>query len=164
MRKGILVPFDGSENAMDALKEAIVLGKATGEKVILLNVQPTFHTAHTKMFFGENEIREYQAQLFREEIEPAVKVLEASGVQYATKMRTGIPKEQIVLEAAASHETGNAEGVRWIVMGSRGLNAVMSGIMGSTSYGVLHGKAACPVMIVPSKVEENRAVVDNEMP
>lgn len=39
-------------------------------------------------------------------------------------------------------------GARLIVMGSRGLNAVLGSVLGSVSMGVLH-KAPCPVTIVP---------------
>lgn len=151
MRKDILVPFDGSKNALEALQTAIELAKAFNEKIILLNVQLKFETLHTKMFFSSDAIREYQEQLAQEAMESAMPILKESGVQYETKLRIGNPKEQICQEANGSLQQEGAcpqSAVRWIVMGSRGMNAVVGGMLGSVSYGVLH-EAKCPVMIIP---------------
>ncbi len=150
MKKDILVPFDGSANALEALRLAIGLAKPLQEKVIVLNVQPTFHTAHTKLFFSEATIRSYQEQLFQETMPPAKQLLEESGVEYELKLRIGDAKEQVCAEAMASGG-GNAcstTGVRLIVMGSRGMNPIVGGVLGSVSYGVVNA-AACPVTIVP---------------
>ena len=38
MKRNILVPFDGSDNALAALRLAITLAKPLQEKVIVLNV------------------------------------------------------------------------------------------------------------------------------
>jgi nucleotide-binding universal stress UspA family protein len=152
MKKNILVPFDGSKNAIEALHLAVTLAKLLQEKVIVLNVQPSFHTPHTKMFFKESTIRDYQEQLFQETIVPATKILEESGLEYEMKLRTGDAKEQICQEAAAGSADKAAgcatTGIRLIVMGSRGMNPVMGGVLGSVSYGVVNA-ALCPVTIVP---------------
>lgn len=147
MKKNILVPFDGSTNAIDALKQAISLAKAFGEQVILLNVQPTFHTAHTKIFFNAKDIHEYQIQLCKETANPAIEILKESGVSFEVRLRIGVPKDVILQEAAGG------EGVRIIVMGSRGLNPIIGAFLGTTSYGVLQ-EAPCPVLIVPYKEPE----------
>jgi nucleotide-binding universal stress UspA family protein len=152
VKKNILAPFDGSTNAIDALREAITLAKALGEKVILLNVQPTFHTAHTKIFFGEKDIHEYQLQLCRETAAPAIQILKESGVGFDVRLKIGIPKDIILQEAAREGE----EGVRLIVMGSRGLNPIIGAFLCTTSYGVLQG-APCPVMIVPYREPDGNA-------
>lgn len=152
MKQGILVPFDGSDNATQALKLAIELANVLKEKIILLNVQPSFETLHTKLFFGKNQIQEYQEELFNEVIKPAVELLQSQGIEYTTKLRIGEPKTQVLLEAWGGKLDEEAccstEGVRMIVMGSRGMNAVIGGILGSVSHGVLH-QAPCPVTIVP---------------
>ena len=157
MKKNILVPFDGSKNALEALQLAITLAKLLQEKVFVLNVQPSFHTAHTKMFFKEATIRDYQEQLFHETTAPAKKILQDAGIEYELKLRTGDAKEQICQEAA----TGSVEqtagcattGIRMIVMGSRGMNPVVGGVLGSVSYGVVNA-ALCPVTIVPFSCSE----------
>lgn len=150
MKKGLLVPIDGSQNAIEALRLAIELTKALDEKIIVLNVQPSFHTIHTKMFFDEQDIREYQEQLFQTAVAPAEELLKQSGVQYMTKLRIGNAKDQIWLEAkgAGGDENCSNMGIRMIIMGSRGMNPIMGGVLGSVSYGVVNG-ATCPVTIVP---------------
>lgn len=156
MKKDILVPFDGSNNAVQALQLAITLAKLLKEKIIVLNVQPNFNTVHTKMFFGENAIREYQEQLFGETIAPAKQLLEASGIEYELKLRVGDPKEQISKEAMVENnaQPGCAtSGVRMIIMGSRGMNPVLGGVLGSVSYGVINN-SSCPVTIVPFSCSE----------
>lgn len=151
MKQGILMPFDGSPNATQALRLAIEMAKVFGEPIILLNVQPTFETVHTKMFFNKSQIHEYQMELHQEVIAPAVELLKSEGVEFVTKLRIGDAKTQVGLEAAGGRidaDACSAEGVRMIVMGSRGMNAVVGGVLGSVSYGVLH-QAPCPVVVVP---------------
>jgi nucleotide-binding universal stress UspA family protein len=153
MKKDILVPFDGSPNAIEALKLAVNLAKLLQEKIIALNVQPSFHTAHTKVFFGETTIHNYQQYLFDEVMESAKSILAQTGVEYELKLRVGDAKEEICQEAGFGEngsETGRctADGVRMIVMGSRGMNPMLGGFLGSVSYGVLH-VAQCPVTIIP---------------
>lgn len=156
MKKNLLVPFDGSKNAIEALQLAITWSKVMQEKLILLNVQHSFRTVHTKMFFSDHAIHEYQEQLFTEAVAPAKKILEESGVEYEIKLRIGDAKEQICLEATLDqpYEPGQCltEGVRMIIMGSRGMNPVLGGLLGSVSYGVVNA-APCMVTIVPYSCE-----------
>ncbi|MDD4600923.1 hypothetical protein SDC9_13651 [bioreactor metagenome] len=151
MKHNILVPFDGSKNAVEALQLAITLAKLLQEKIIVLNVQPSFNTVHTKMFFNKDNIRAYQQQLFEETVIPAKKILEDACIEYELKLRIGDPKDQISKEAMAENavQPGCATtGVRMIIMGSRGMNPLLSGVLGSVSYGVINA-ATCPVTIVP---------------
>jgi len=151
MKQDILVPFDGSANATEALRVAIDIAKAFKEKVVLLNVQQSFETPHAKRFFNLEQIREYRVQMADEAIQPGENILNQSGVEFITKMRVGDPREQICLEARADSAEGAVCkdcGMRLIVMGSRGLNALLGSVLGSVSMGVLH-HAPCPVTIVP---------------
>ena len=145
MKRNILVPFDGSDNALAALRLAITLAKPLQEKVIVLNVQLSFHTAHTKLFFNEQTIRSYQKQLFEEAVAPAKTILDEAKVDYELKLRIGPAKEQICDEAETAND---GAGVRMIVMGSRGMNPILGGVLGSVSYAVLNS-ATCPVTVVP---------------
>lgn len=150
MRRGILVPFDGSDNAVAALRTAITLAEALAENIVLLNVQPSFQTLHTKMFFNRRVIRGYQEQLFAKAVAEGKRLLDEAGVRYTVKMRVGDEREQICLEADDSDQDEDAFagcGVRWIVMGARG-QRIAGKALGSVSYGVVKA-APCPVMIVP---------------
>jgi nucleotide-binding universal stress UspA family protein len=157
MRKGILVPFDGSENAIAALKEAANIGEAFGEQIIVLNVQPTYKTLHVKMFFSEKDVDSYQQQQAQEILAPAEEYLRKRKVAFTTKYREGIFVEEICAEADADIEGCGDTGVRYIVMGYRGMNPMFGGLLGSVSYGVLH-HAKCPVHLVPPICSEQKLV------
>ncbi|MBP1688517.1 MAG: putative universal stress protein [Deltaproteobacteria bacterium] len=151
MKQNILVPFDGSANATEALRVAIDMAKAFNEKIVLLNVQPSYETPHTKQFFSKKQIQEYQAQMADEALQPGVDILKKSGVGFLSKTRSGDPREQICAEARGDSAEGGVckgGGLRMIVMGSRGMNAILGSILGSVSTGVLHN-TPCPVTIVP---------------
>ena len=151
MKQDILVPFDGSANATEALRMAIDMAKAFNEKIVLLNVQPSYETPHTKRYFSEKQIHDYRVQMADEALQPGEDILKQSGVAFVTKKRVGDPRELICQEARVDGAEGaecKDHGIRLIVMGSRGLNAVLGTVLGSVSMGVLHN-APCPVMIVP---------------
>lgn len=155
MKRDILVPFDGSKNAGEALRLAITLAKALHEKVVVLNVQSDFQTPNVKRFFSEQDVKEYQQQLFREAIGTVEQELNESGVDYEVRLRIGDPKEVIIKQAypfASSQSGCSTAGARLIVMGSRGMNPILGGVLGSISYGVLNA-APCPVTIVPYSCE-----------
>lgn len=152
MKKDILVPFDGSKHATEALKLALSMAKLMQEKIIVLNVQPSFHLMHTKLFLDENTIRDYQKQLFHETMVSAKTILEDSGVEFELKLRIGDAKEQICQETM-SQSGCSTVGVRMIIMGSRGMNPILGGLLGSVSYGVVNA-APCPVTIVPFSCNE----------
>jgi nucleotide-binding universal stress UspA family protein len=151
MRRDILVPFDGSADATEALRVAIDMAKAFSETIVLLNVQPSYQTPHTKEFFSLKQIEDYRAQMADEAMQPAKDMLKQSGVAFIAKVRVGDPREQICQETRADDVQGAAHenrGIRFVVMGSRGLSSIMGIVMGSVSMGVLHN-AGRPVMIVP---------------
>lgn len=142
MRQNLIVPFDGSDSAQEALRVAIEIAERYKEAIILINVQPSFRTPATKMFLNESDIRDYQQILFEEAIAPGLRMLEESGLEYETKLLIGLTKEKICKEAANRN-------IRYIVMGSRGHSSFVGSVLGSVSQGVLY-QAACPVMIVPA--------------
>ena len=151
MKKDILVPFDGSAHATEALRVAIDMAKAFNETIVLLNVQPSYETPHTREFFSKKQIDDYRLQRAVEVMKPGEDILKQSGVAFIAKMRVGDPREQICQEARTDSEEGMAHknrGTRMIVMGSRGLTPFLGMVLGSVSMGVLHD-TPCPVMIVP---------------
>lgn len=136
----ILVPVDGSDHSKEALKEAIKMAKAFSAKILLLNVQPHYDTAHTKIFFSKEEIRSYAEELGEEVFKPYLPLLEEEGIPYEKKVEMGNPAERIV-------ETAEKWKADYIVMGARGLGPLRGTLLGSVSYGVIH-QASCPVLIV----------------
>lgn len=140
MSNVILVPTDGSNGSIKALKYAIDLEKKTGGELLLLNVQPNFASPNVKKFFSKKDVEEYTQMLADEALEPVKESMQEAGVPYTVKVRIGLPKVEICQEASESKAD-------LIVMGYRGLGAVAGVVLGSVSYGVLHD-APCPVTIV----------------
>ena len=145
MKKNILVPFDGSGSSLAALKLAIDLAAPLKEMVVVLNIQSKIPKEFIEMLLqkkvDDKDVLAYKQQMFEQNTAPARSILTVSGVAHEFKMRIGVAKEQICQEAAEGH-------YRMIVMGSRGMNPILGGVLGSVSYGVLNS-AACPVTIVP---------------
>ncbi|MGC5324671.1 universal stress protein [Brevibacillus sp. SYSU BS000544] len=137
----IVVPTDGSEGSIRALHYAIDTAKKTDGEIILINVQPNFSTPHTKTFFSKMDIEEYTQMMAVEALEQAKRIVMESGVPYRVKIRVGLPKVEICQEAKESEAAS-------IVLGYRGLGAIMGTVMGSVCYGVLQD-TPCPVTIVP---------------
>ncbi|EGO65756.1 universal stress protein [Acetonema longum] len=154
MKRDILVPFDGSPNALMALRFAIPLAKSLQEKIVVLNVQPDLRTPNVKRFFSEQDVRDYQQQMYREAIEPIEKELAEAEVDYELRLKIGDPKEIILKQAYPfdSEPQCSTVGVRMIIMGSRGMHPILGGVLGSVSYGVVNA-APCPVTIVPYSCE-----------
>lgn len=143
MEQNILVAVDGSENALEALKEGVKLARAFGGKLTVANVQLSFKTIHTKLYIKEEVIRDYQKELFNNATKTAVEYLQTQGVDYELKMLIGDPVQQI------SHLAKEAE-ANYIVIGSRGMGLVKGTVLGSVSNGIIH-EAKVPVLIIPQK-------------
>ncbi|MCA1065916.1 universal stress protein [Rossellomorea sp. AcN35-11] len=140
MLQRILVPIDGSDFSLKALKHAMEIAKAMDAEILLLNVQYSYNTHNINRFVSKEQVLRYQQENAKEVLDDALKVIENQGVTVHTKFRIGSPDYEIVKEAKESN-------VSSIIMGSRGLGAIKSKIMGSVSFNVLH-VASCPVTLV----------------
>ncbi|AOZ93700.1 universal stress protein [Paenibacillus crassostreae] len=143
MRQNIIVPFDGSEGAQEALRVAIDMADKYKESIILINVQPSFTSPHTTLFFNESDMKEYQYIQYKEAVESGERILTDSNVPYESVLLIGYARDEICKEA-------NTRNIRCIVMGSRGHSVFVGSVLGSVSQGVLY-RANCPVMVVPSQ-------------
>jgi nucleotide-binding universal stress UspA family protein len=143
MKERILVAIDGSKNSLEALDEAVKLAEVFPSKLYLVNVQPSFHTIHTRLFIGEDMIREFQTELFDKAIETAINHLDGRDIDYVALMKVGDPVYQI-------SQLAKDLNVKYIVMGSRGMGLIRGTVLGSVSAGVLH-ETKIPVMIIPQK-------------
>lgn len=141
MTERYLVAVDGSENSLVALAEAVRLAEVVNSKVYIVNVQPSFHTIHTRLFIKEELIKEYQQELFDDATKKAVELLQSKKCDYELLMRIGDPVQQISKLARELE-------VRYIIIGSRGMGVVKGTVLGSVSHGILH-ESKIPVLIIP---------------
>lgn len=141
----IVVPIDGSDHANNALAYAASIAKATGDILVLLNVQPRFEETLETPPHNDEEIAADHEKKGEQALQNAAKKVEEAGVQYEMKVRIGLATIEIAQEAKEREATS-------IIMGSRGMGPVVSKALGSVSYGVLH-LAPCPLTLVPAQSE-----------
>ncbi|MFS0863745.1 universal stress protein [Fredinandcohnia sp. 179-A 10B2 NHS] len=137
----LLVPVDGSEHSIKALRYALSLATDRETEIVLLNVQPSYKTPNVKRFVAQEQIKEYQRELSEAALEKALLVTDTFDIPVKTTLRIGDPGTEICSEAINIQATN-------IIMGYRGLGAIKRTVLGSVSYRVLHD-APCPVTIVP---------------
>lgn len=142
MNKKILVPIDGSDDSMLALKCAAEQAIALGADLTVLHVMnvPVQRTLSGKMKAIYNRIKDDIKEEAQDILEKAKKEIASYNITYEEKMMWGEPAEEIVNEAKQG-------GYGMIVIGSRGLSEVKGWILGSVSQRVTR-HASCPVLVV----------------
>jgi nucleotide-binding universal stress UspA family protein len=135
----ILVATDGSENAADAIDEAVALADATGATLHGVYVIET-RTAYDNAIVDPEEVE----RTLREDGEEALARLDEraaeAGIEAETTIREGVPHEEILDYAADC-------GVDLVVIGATGRSAFKTVLLGSTAERVLR-QAAVPVLVV----------------
>jgi nucleotide-binding universal stress UspA family protein len=127
----ILVPVDGSDNALRALDQALFLAKSTGASITAMHViesPPTVYVESQKLL---NELLANYRKESAKILDKCKEIAQAQGVQIETVIAEG---------DAASNINGYSEKESFdlIVIGSRGLGRLKTAILGSTSNKVLH--------------------------
>jgi nucleotide-binding universal stress UspA family protein len=146
MIKRILMATDGSATSVRALKTAVELAKKTRAKLTLVGV------IDNRLYVGRTMLAEdlptrlaepvedYLMQVAGAYLADASTFCGREGVEPEIVIRTGHPVEEILKEARRSKAD-------MLVMGSHGKSGIGS-VMGSVTYGVLHGESRVPVLVV----------------
>lgn len=139
----ILVPIDGSDHALEALKVAVQLASSDAT-IHLVNV-PELPPATDELgrwveASNINVSRTDAEEAGYDLLEKTCKSLEEPGVELETTVHWGPPARAIVEEA-------DKLGVDAIIMGSRGLSDLSGLMIGSVSHKVMH-TAHCRVILV----------------
>jgi len=132
MRK-ILVPVDGSENALRALSYALNLAKenkAIGLHLLTVHQEPVIY-GEIQVYVSREKMEELQRNHSMDILQPAVDAAKAAGVSYTSEILIGDTASMIVKRA----DELNCDG---IVMGTRGMSAVGNLMMGSVATKVVH--------------------------
>lgn len=139
----ILVPIDGSETSMVAMKEAIKIGKALNSKITVVQVMaldPIIADFYVKT--GQtNELIERTRTYLLDILEQAKQQFLQEGLSVETKLLEGFVVHEEIIQAA---QELNAD---LIVMGSHGRTGVRKLVLGSVAQKVL-GESHIPVLIV----------------
>ncbi len=140
MSSGIVVGYDGSEHSKAALRTALEVGKAYGEKVIIAfgyDLNPV-----------AGEIHDYHI---------AVKELADKRLTEALAKTTesGVEVEATIVERSPAQglaELASERDARVIVIGTRGESPIRGALLGSTAHKLLH-LSDKPVLVVPAPGE-----------
>jgi nucleotide-binding universal stress UspA family protein len=139
MRK-ILIPCDGSDNALRAVRYAASLAKELSDAQLeLLNVQePLPEKVHAAL--SEQEIARWQTGEADLILQPARQILDAEDVKYQARSRVGPPANEIARHVRETQCDA-------IVMGTRGLGPIVNLVLGSVATKVIH-LVAVPVTLI----------------
>lgn len=139
----VLFAFDGSENALRALKEAVAPFTPEKLHVRLLNVQEPVRMREVVIkdtLSGMQAIEAEREMIGQQALEPAKQVLQQAGILFNADVRIGSPAQTIVQFARENH-------CSMIAMGARGMGTVKNMLLGSVSNAVIH-LADLPVLVV----------------
>lgn len=156
----ILVPTDGSTAAQKAAKYAIQLGKQLKASIFVLSVidKRSLSILHTLPYSdgkvsttipmsASSRIRimesaeSYLLESANKHAEKIKKLCKQNHLSLKTLTTIGHPVEDILNEAKRLK-------VDLIIIGSRGHSALVSSVLGSVAYGVIHHESKIPVMVV----------------
>ena len=136
MSSGIVVGYDGSECAKEAVRVAIEIGKAYGEKVVIAFGYELNPVA--------GELHDYHA---------ALKELATKRLTEATALVDDPGDlEAVIVEKQPAHalvELADERDARVIVVGTRGEGPLRVALLGSTPHKLLQ-LSDRPVLVVPS--------------
>ncbi|MDX8386574.1 MAG: universal stress protein [Gallionella sp.] len=138
----ILMPVDGSENALRAVEHVIANIEMYKEppQLLLLNVQWNIATGNVKMFINQQTIDDYYREQGMAALKDARSTLEVPSLPYKYHISIGIPAEAIAQYA-------QEQAVDQIVMGRQGQGGVQALLLGSVVNKVLH-LVDVPVLLV----------------
>ena len=136
----VLVPVDGSDNALRAVERAASMVREREPfELLLLNVQPPVSGSVTT-FVGSSAVKDYHRQEGEKAMASARALLDRQGIPYTPHITVGPLGERI---AGFAKQLGCEQ----IVMGTRGMGKVTGALLGSVSTDVIR-HADVPVTLV----------------
>lgn len=133
MYKHLLLPTDGSETSLSAVRQGVALAQSLGAEVTVMTVIERFPSGITdSAHVPEETVRQdsaREAALVR--LEAAEKLAQQAGVRCHRILSSEHPIHQGILEAA------HTAGADLIVMGTHGMGAVERLLVGSQTQRVL---------------------------
>jgi nucleotide-binding universal stress UspA family protein len=138
----VLVPIDGSENALRALRHVVSPQSVCRppEEIHLLNVQPPVASGIVRMFVSKADLQAFYNEEGGQALAAAREELERAGVPFHSEVGVGDSGATIVRYA-------REKGCAFISMGTRGMGSVTGVFMGSVAAKVV-SLADRPVLLV----------------
>lgn len=137
----ILLPVDGSDVSLEAVRVAIRLAKeGLSTSVVLANVQEAATLYELVVAHDPAVIEQVSAAAGAHTLQAAEGLLMQAGISYETEIGSGDPAHTIV-------DIVERYGCEMVVMGASGMSTLRGALLGSVSNEVLH-RAKVPVMII----------------
>jgi len=138
----VLVPIDGSENALRALRHVISPTSICREpgQIHLLNVQAPVASGVVRLFLSREDLSGYYEEEAEHALPPVREELEKAGVSFQVEVRIGEVAENIARYAREQR-------CSLIAMGTRGMGSVANLLLGSVATKVI-GLSEIPVLLV----------------
>ena len=148
----VLLPIDGSDAALDAVRYALRLVHAgLRANFVLANVQEPATLYEVVVAHDADVIEHVSAAAAAHSLESAQALLRAAGAEFESEVGTGDPGH-VLVDIAERFEC------ELVIMGARGVGALRAALLGSVSTSVLHASSV-PVLIVKT-LEAGNADVD----
>lgn len=146
MYQKILVPTDGSRLSDRAVKEATLLARAVGAKLVLFHAlqpvpQPIYSEGRSVHAGSSQRARKAAAARARRILAAAAVRAEAAGVTASKDYASGASPHDAIVAAAQKHHCD------LIVMASHGRRGLSRFLLGSETQAVL-SRARVPVLVV----------------
>jgi nucleotide-binding universal stress UspA family protein len=126
MYESVLVPTDGSEQAGNAVEEAVQLAEQLGATLHTLHVVDEFEAKIVPITGAQDEKRAEYIEHGERITDEVAQVAEEAGVECTTAVTTGIAHKEI-----ESYVDEND--IDLVVIGSRGLTGIEEMMLGSTA-------------------------------
>lgn len=129
--KTVLVPIDGSESSLNALKAALsMVGERSDVALRVVTVQAPIASGNVKRFISAEILDEYYRDEGNKALEGARELLAGASVPVTFDVLVGPVAETIV-------EDAKEQGCGHVVMGTRGLGRISGLVLGSVATKVL---------------------------
>ena len=137
----ILVPVDGSEPALDAVRHALQLKReGLNASFVLVSVQEPTYLYEMVLAPDADVLERVSGLVGSRALEGAEALFKAAGEPYEREIASGFAANALI-------EVAERYGCDAIVMGARGLGALRSALLGSVSQGILQA-SRLPVTVV----------------
>ncbi len=137
----ILLPVDGSELSLEAVRFAVDLArKGLQVQAVLANVQEASNLYELLVAHDPEVLDRVAAEAGLHALQGARELLDAAEIAYECEVARGDPAHTLI-------DIAERFACDMVVMGARGNSALRSAMLGSVSHEVLHA-CALPVVIV----------------
>lgn len=124
----ILIPVDGSDNGLCAVKHAVALSAQMKQspQLLLLNVQWNVAAGNVKLFINQETINDYYREQGAAALEKARAILDGDNLAYQYHISIGRPAEAIMQYA-------EEQKVDQIIIGAQGEESLAKLLLGSVT-------------------------------